>query len=65
MNTIANEGERPVLVVTTKGGKLMEAGDPACFSKKAIYEYTQQGFKIKTITIAAYRKKQWKWHWEK
>lgn len=58
------DDRRPVLIVTTKGGKLVEAGQPDCFTKKRICEYTQLGYKIKTITIAAYRKKNWIWNYE-
>ena len=57
--------KEPVLVVTTKGGKLIEAGAPECFNAKKIAGYAKEGHKIKTITIEQFRAKQWKWIWEK
>lgn len=57
-------GKEPVLVVTTKVGKLVEAGRPDCFKTKQIADYAKEGYKIKTITIGQFRAKQWKWYWE-
>jgi hypothetical protein len=55
----------PVLVVTTKDGKLIEAGKPECFKRKKLGDYARQGYEIKTITITQYRETKWVWHWEK
>ena len=61
---VIKEGE-PVLIVTTKGGKLVHAGHPDTFNIKLIAEYAKEGYQIKTITIEKFRGKIWKWHWEK
>lgn len=59
-----SEDKEPVLIVTTKKGLLVQAGEPKTFSKKTLSEYAKEGYQIKTITIKQFRAKKWKWHWE-
>lgn len=56
--------KEPVLVVTNKKGRLVEAGHPETVNQKTLAKYAKEGYKIQTITITQFRSKEWKWHWE-
>lgn len=64
MNDIQKD-EQPVLVVTNKEGKLIEVGQPDCFTTKRLATYAKKGYTIKTIPLKEYKATNWKWHWEK
>lgn len=59
-----NNPDEPVLVVTTKEGKLVHAGHPETFKKKLLGEYALKGYETKTITITEFRATKWVWYWE-
>ena len=55
----------PVLVVTTKDHYLVKAGRPDLTNKKELAEYVLLGYKIETMTITKFKKKEWKWIYDK
>lgn len=61
---MSDNQDEPVLVVTTKEGKLIHAGRPEGFKGKLLATYAREGHYIKTITIKEYREIKWVWYWE-
>lgn len=52
---------KPVLVVFNKKHEIVQAGDPRWANIKDIAAYLKDGFRIKTMTLAAFNKLPNKW----
>lgn len=55
------EDRRPVLVLFDKQKRIVRAGEPSLADGKEISEVLKEGGKVKTMTIAAFRKLPNKW----
>lgn len=53
--------KQPVLVVFDRSHRIVQAGRPDCSTPKEMHEYAVNGYTMKTITLAAYKKLKNKW----
>lgn len=54
-----DNGEKKVLVLLDKDGRIYQAGDPKSFKAKDIANALKDGDTVNTVTLTEYRKMRW------